>query len=118
MEYAALRRKLSDVEKGAAKARRRDLRDDVISSLARLKPGDVILVPNGKFAGYAVVVDPGLSHDEPRPQVVTAGGQARRLALIDFATPVAAVDQLKVPRHFHRRNPPTPPPLPPPPPTN
>ncbi|HEY9565403.1 MAG TPA: DEAD/DEAH box helicase [Nocardioides sp.] len=105
MEYAALRRKLSDVEKGAAKARRRDLRDDVISSLARLKPGDVILVPNGKFAGYAVVVDPGLSHDEPRPQVVTAGGQARRLALIDFATPVAAVDQIKVPRNFNGRNP-------------
>src|SRR3546814_27981 len=105
MEYAALRRKLSDVEKGAAKARRRDLRDDVISSLARLKPGDVILVPNGKFAGYAVVVDPGLSHDEPRPQVGTAGGQARRLALIDFATPVAAVDQIKVPRNFNGRNP-------------
>ncbi|KQY64489.1 RNA helicase [Nocardioides sp. Root140] len=105
MEYAALRRKLSDVEKGAAKARRRDDRDDVINSLARLKVGDVILVPNGKFAGYAVVTDPGLSHDEPRPSVVTAGGQSRRLALIDFTTPVESLDTLRVPRNFSGRNP-------------
>ena len=33
-----------------------------------LKPGDVIQVPTGKFAGYAVVVDPGWSADGPRPQ--------------------------------------------------
>ncbi|WP_245644412.1 DEAD/DEAH box helicase [Nocardioides jensenii] len=105
MEYAALRRKVSDVEKGAAKARRRDERDDVINSLVRLKVGDVILVPNGKFAGYAVVTDPGLSHDEPRPSVVTAGGQSRRLAMIDFTTPVEALDKVRVPRNFNGRNP-------------
>ncbi|KRF17190.1 RNA helicase [Nocardioides sp. Soil797] len=105
MEYAALRRKLSDVEKGAAKARRRDQRDAALDSLARLKPGDVIVVPNGKFAGHAVVVDPGLSRDEPRPYVVTAGGQARRLQMMDFATPVEAIDQIRVPRNFNARNP-------------
>ena len=105
MEYAALRRRISDVEKSAAKARRADRRDQVIDSLARLKPGDVISVPAGKFAGFAVVVDPGLSRDEPRPYVVTTERQARRLGMIDFPTPVEAVTRMKVPRNFNGRNP-------------
>ena len=61
MEYAALRRRISEVEKGAARERRPDRRDEAMESLAKLKPGDVIMVPNGKFAGFAVVIDPGLS---------------------------------------------------------
>ena len=93
MEYAGLRRRISDVEKGASKARRADRREEAIASLRRLKPGDVIQVPTGKFAGYAVVVDPGFSPEGPRPYVVTAERQARRLAMIDFPTPVEPVDQ-------------------------
>ena len=89
----------------AARARRADRRDEALDSLARLKPGDVIEVPAGKFAGFAVVIDPGLSRDEPRPYVVTADRQARRLALIDFPTPVAALTRVKVPRNFNGRNP-------------
>jgi ATP-dependent RNA helicase HelY len=105
MEYAALRRRISDVEKNAARARKADRREEVLDSLARLKPGDVIDVPAGKFAGYAVVVDPGLSAEGPRPYVVTADRQARRLALMDFPTPVEAVTRLRVPRNFNGRNP-------------
>jgi ATP-dependent RNA helicase HelY len=105
MEYAGLRRRISDLEKNAARSRRADRRDEVIASLARLKPGDVIEVPAGKFAGYAVVVDPGLSRDEPRPYVVTAERQARRLAMMDFPSPVEAVTRVKVPRNFNGRNP-------------
>ena len=55
MEYAALRRSISEAEKGSARARRADRRDEVLTSLAPLRPGDVIEVPSGKFAGYAVV---------------------------------------------------------------
>ena len=105
MEYAGLRRRISDLEKGASKARRSDRREEAIDSLSRLKPGDVIQVPTGKFAGYAVVVDPGFSDEGPRPYVVTAERQARRLAMIDFPTPVEAVARLKVPRNFNGRNP-------------
>ena len=58
------------------------------SRCARCKPGDVIQVPTGKFAGYAVVDRPRLvRRTSPRPYVVTADRQARRLAMIDF--PVA-----------------------------
>ena len=108
MEYAGIRRRIGEVEKSASRARRTDRRDEAAASLRALKPGDVIMVPAGKFSGYAVVVDPGWSPaDEggPRPYVVTAERQARRLAMMDFPTPVEAVTRLKIPKSFNGRNP-------------
>jgi ATP-dependent RNA helicase HelY len=107
MEYAGLRRALSDTEAGLAKARRVDRRAEVIGSLERLRPGDVIEVPAGRFSGFAVVIDPGNQADRegPRPYVLTAERQARRLSLVDFPTPVAAVTRIKVPKSFNGRNP-------------
>ncbi len=105
MEYAELRRRVSELEKGAARERKADRREEVLASLARLHRGDVIEVPAGKFAGFAVVLDPGTSPDGPRPQVLTAERQARRLSVLDFPTPVAAVTRLRLPRHFNPRNP-------------
>ena len=84
MAYAALRQQISEVQKRASKSRRADRREEARESLSRLRPGDVISVPSGKYAGYAVVLDPGLTGDEPRPTVLTAQRQARRLALVDF----------------------------------
>jgi ATP-dependent RNA helicase HelY len=105
MEYARLRQEINDQEKGAARARRSDRREEAVRSLEKLRPGDVIEVPSGKFAGYAVVVDPGYSGEGPRPLVVTAERQARRLSVVDFPTPVVALTRLKVPRNFSSRNP-------------
>ena len=49
---------------------------------------------------------PGLRRrTSPRPYVVTADRQARRLAMIDFPTPVEPVTRVKVPRNFNGRNP-------------
>jgi ATP-dependent RNA helicase HelY len=105
MEYARLRQEISALEKGAARARRADRRAEAIASLEQLRPGDVIEVPSGRFAGYAVVIDPGTSGEGPRPLVVTAERQARRLSVTDFPTPVVAVTRMKVPRNFSARNP-------------
>jgi ATP-dependent RNA helicase HelY len=105
MEYAGLRNQVKEAEKEGARARRADRREEVLASLARLRPGDVIEVPNGKFAGPAVVIDPGYSEEGPRPYVVTADRQARRLAMIDFATPVEPWTRMRVPRNFNGRNP-------------
>ncbi|WP_426244576.1 DEAD/DEAH box helicase [Nocardioides sp. LHG3406-4] len=106
MEYAALRRRITDVEKGAARSRRTDRRDEAAASLGRLRPGDIIEVPAGKFAGFAVVVEPGTAGDgDPRPYVVTMDRQARRLAMIDFPVPVESLARLKVPKSFNGRNP-------------
>ena len=107
MEYAALRRRLSDVEAGQAKARKADRRDQVVASLEALRPGDVIEVPSGRFSGMAVVIDPGTRSDRegPRPYVVTEDRHARRLSLVDFTAPVEAFTRMRVPRNFNGRNP-------------
>jgi ATP-dependent RNA helicase HelY len=105
MEYARLRRRIGEAEKAASRARKSDRRDEALASLTRLRPGDVIDVPAGKFSGLVVVVDPGTSGDTPRPYVVTAGRQARRLAAMDFPTPVEPITRLRIPKNFNGRNP-------------
>jgi ATP-dependent RNA helicase HelY len=105
MEYAGIRHRISELEKRGAKVRRADRREEAIASLEQLHRGDVIEVPAGKFAGFAVVLDPGLSPEGPRPQVLTAERQARRLSLLDFPSPVSAVTRIRVPKQFNARNP-------------
>ena len=105
LEYAALRQRVSELEKNLARVRRADRREEVMASLAQLHRGDVIQVPGGRFAGYAVVLDRGTSPDGPRPQVLTAERQARRLSVVDFPAPVTALSRLRIPRQFNPRNP-------------
>jgi ATP-dependent RNA helicase HelY len=106
-EYAALRRRLRDREAAQSRQRRTERRSEVVGALRRLSPGDVIEVPAGRWAGLAVVVDPGVAADGdgPRPFVVTAGRQARRLSLVDFPVPVEPMLRMRVPRTFNARNP-------------
>ena len=107
MEYSGLRRRLSDLESSMAKARRADRRDEVVASLESLRPGDVIEVPAGRYAGMAVVIDAGMRSDRdgPRPYVVTADRHARRLSMADFPLPVEAITRMRIPRNFNGRNP-------------
>jgi ATP-dependent RNA helicase HelY len=79
----------------------------VVASLEKLRPGDVIEVPAGRFSGFAVVIDPGNRADRegPRPYVLTAERQARRLSMVDFPTPVDALTRIRVPKSFNGRNP-------------
>ncbi len=107
MEYATLRRRLSDVEAAQARRRRGDRRDAAAASLERLRVGDVIKVPTGRWAGVALVLDPGARspRDGARPLVLTLDRQARRLSLVDFPTPVEALTRVKVPKSFNARNP-------------
>jgi ATP-dependent RNA helicase HelY len=106
MEYSALRQRLSTVEADAVKARRADRRDQVAESLGTLRPGDVVEVTRGKYAGHAVVVDPGTrgDRDDPRPYVLTESRHARRLSVVDFDGPVPALTRMKIPRGFNGRN--------------
>jgi ATP-dependent RNA helicase HelY len=105
-EYAGLRRKLKDAENSQARASRSDRRGETIRSLEELKPGDIIVVPIGKFAGHAVVIDPGTrGGDGPRPYVLTMGRHARRLSLVDFNGRVTALARMRVPTKFNGRDP-------------
>ncbi|MBA2640425.1 MAG: DEAD/DEAH box helicase [Nocardioidaceae bacterium] len=107
LDYAGLRRALSEREAQLAKRQRHDDREVVVESLEQLRPGDVIWVPSGRWAGPAVVVDPGSRSDRdgPRPLVLTTERQARRLSMIDFPTPVEATTRMRVPKAFDSRNP-------------
>ncbi|MHC0428586.1 DEAD/DEAH box helicase [Streptomyces sp. O3] len=116
-EYARLRRELKDRETELAKAGAVQRRAEAAAALEKLKPGDVIHVPTGKYAGLALVLDPGLpagrsnghrglEHaDGPRPMVLTAGRQVKRLASMDFPVPVEPLERMRVPKSFNPRSP-------------
>ena len=105
-EYAALRRSLTDREAELARSGATARKAAAAESLERLRPGDVIRVPAGRRAGYAVVLDTGVAGGEgPRPTVLTAERQVRRLTVVDFPRPVEALSRLRIPRAFNPRNP-------------
>jgi ATP-dependent RNA helicase HelY len=106
MEYAELRRALSDREASLSKRHRSDRREAAVDSLDRLRIGDVIDVPAGRWSGLAVVIDPGVrsGREGPRPLVLTAERQARRLSLVDFPTPVQPLTRMRVAKTFNARN--------------
>ncbi|MFF2652316.1 DEAD/DEAH box helicase [Streptomyces sp. NPDC058045] len=116
-EYAQLRRDLKDRETELARQGAAQRRAQAAAALEKLKPGDVIHVPTGKFAGLALVLDPGLpagrsnghrgfdQHDGPRPLVLTAERQVKRLGSMDFPVPVAAVERMRIPKSFNARSP-------------
>ncbi|MVO90154.1 DEAD/DEAH box helicase [Streptomyces sp. p1417] len=116
-EYARLRRELKDRETELAKQGAVQRRAAAAAALEKLKPGDVIHVPTGKFAGLALVLDPGLPagranghrgfehQDGPRPLVLTAERQVKRLASMDFPVPVEAVERMRIPKSFNARSP-------------
>ncbi|MER8097451.1 DEAD/DEAH box helicase [Streptomyces goshikiensis] len=116
-EYARLRRDLKDRETDLAKQGAAQRRAQAAGSLERLKPGDIIHVPTGKFAGLALVLDPGMPagrvnghrgqeySEGPRPLVLTAERQVKRLAAIDFPVPVEAIERMRIPKTFNQRSP-------------
>jgi ATP-dependent RNA helicase HelY len=105
-EYAALRRKLSDVEAESARSAAALRRAAAAAALEKLKPGDVVRVPAGRRAGLAIVLDPGLQPgpEDPRPVVLTEERQVKRLSVLDFPTPVEAIGRLRIPKSFNGRN--------------
>ncbi|MEE1939147.1 DEAD/DEAH box helicase [Streptomyces sp. TRM 70361] len=117
-EYARLRRELKDRETELARQGALQRRAAAVDSLERLRPGDVIQVPTGKFAGLALVLDPGVPagrstgghrgwdhHEGPRPLVLTAERQVKRLAPVDFPVPVEPLERMRIPRSFNPRSP-------------
>ena len=66
-EYAELRRRLTDREKELTRDGAVRRRAASGASLAKLKPGDVIMVPAGRRSGVAVVLDPGLTERRQHP---------------------------------------------------
>jgi ATP-dependent RNA helicase HelY len=119
-EYVGLRTALSEREAERSRRGAASRRAAAAASLERLRIGDVIVVPAGRRAGLAVVLDPGTGTgpdgprptvltterpDGPRPTVLTADRQVKRLSLVDFPVPVEPLDRIRVPKSFNARSP-------------
>ncbi|HEY2286147.1 MAG TPA: DEAD/DEAH box helicase [Streptosporangiaceae bacterium] len=102
--YARLRRQLSETEKDLARHRSAARRDEAASSLGKLRRGDIIQVPGGRRAGVAVVLEPAADR-QPLPLVLTENRQVKRLAPTDIATPVSAIEWIRIPPSFSARSP-------------
>ena len=104
-EYAGIRQEISRREKGQARAGAAARRAEAAEALADLVPGDIIVVPAGRRAGVAVVIDPGLSlGEDPRPFVLTIDRQVRRLSIVDFPTAPEVLDRMRIPKKFAARS--------------
>ncbi len=110
MEYAELRRRLTEAERGVSRNRASSQRAEALRVLATLRRGDIIRVPSGRRAGMAVVLAPPPAADSPAaradgPLVLTAQGQLKQLSAADFPVPAQPVERLRVPSGFSERSP-------------
>jgi len=112
MEYAEIRRQLTEAERGASRSRASAQRAEALRVLATLRRGDVIRVPGGRRAGMAVVLAPPPSTGDfssparaDGPLVLTANGQLKQLSAADFPVPAEPVERLRVPAWFSERSP-------------
>ena len=111
MEYAEMRRKLTDAERGQSRSRASAQRAEARRVLGTLKRGDIIRIPSGRRAGMAVVLNPPPAGDDfstnraDGPLVLTAHGQLKQLSAADFPTPAQPVDRVRIPASFSERSP-------------
>jgi len=111
LEYATIRRQLTDAERGVSRSRASAQRAEARRVLATLRRGDIIRVPSGRRAGLAVVLTPPPAVDEFSPNradgplVLTAHGQLKQLSAADFPVPAEPVERLRVPQSFSERSP-------------
>ena len=106
-DYAAIRHRLTQLEKDGAKARSAARKAQAAVSLESLRLGDIIRIPAGRRAGLAVVIEPARSFrgQTSLPTVLTQEKQVKVLTLADVPEPVAAQGSLTVPRHFNPKSP-------------
>ncbi|MCU1600147.1 MAG: helicase [Frankiales bacterium] len=106
VEYDRLRQAVRRRESDLARQGSSQRRAQAAASLAQLKPGDVIAVPQGRRTGLAVVLEPGVGPDgQAHPLVVTEDRWAGRLSEADFPHPVEALGRVRIPKVFNHRSP-------------
>ncbi|HST71341.1 DEAD/DEAH box helicase [Kocuria rosea] len=104
-EYFGLRRELKDLERSAERSESRQRRSDAVASLHNLLPGDVVDIPRGRNAGYAVVLATDANRDDPRPSILTLDHQLRRVGAQDLDGPLEPVSRIRIPKQFTGKTP-------------
>ncbi|MCW4353067.1 DEAD/DEAH box helicase [Hoyosella sp. YIM 151337] len=103
-EYATLRQQISKRERDLERSASEQRRDDAAASLVALRRGDVIVIPSGRRAGVAAVVEPDREFADPRPLVITDSAWAGRVTLRDFPVPAQTLGAVRLPRHVDYRS--------------
>jgi ATP-dependent RNA helicase HelY len=104
-EYARMRAELSQLEREQSRGRSAARRAAVVESLAALGRGDIVVVPGGRRAGTAVVLEPASNPAAPQLVLLTEHRQIRRLSATECPDPVAAVEKIKITGRFNPRSP-------------
>ncbi|MCZ3386793.1 MAG: DEAD/DEAH box helicase, partial [Actinomycetia bacterium] len=108
VEYASIRRGLSDREKQLARDGSASRRAEVAEALERLELGDVVRLPGGgrRSNRVGVVIERGhkSGFDGAKPVVLTEDRQVRKFAASDFVDPPEPLDRLRLPKGFRSRD--------------
>ena len=108
VEYAALRRSISDREKQLTREDSASRKAEVARAIEQLQPGDVVPMPGGGRRGgrVGVVIERGgpAGFEGTRPVVLTEDRQVRKLVASDFVDPPEALERLKLPKGFRSRD--------------
>ena len=103
-EYWGLRREVSRREKAEAKARRRQVRDELRESIAGLEPGDVLHLPWIGRRGLAVVVGVHLTKKgTPLAQVVSDDRALTKVGPRELDRPPVPVERVRLPKSGNPR---------------
>ena len=103
-EYAALREEITQKEKNAGRVASAQRKSSAEECLAKMRPGDVFVIPRGKRSGPAVVIQAADRPHDPRPQVLTHERQVRRVSTVDVPTAVPTIGRVKVPKNFSAKD--------------
>jgi len=104
-EYARMRAELTQRERELSKHRSASRRAAVVESLGALTRGDVIVVPGGRRAGTAVVLERATDKTAPVVLVLTEHRQLKRLSAAESTDPVVPVEAITIPGRFNPRSP-------------
>ena len=81
-------------------ARTKNELDEVAAALDRLRPGDVLYVEKGRYAGRAAVLTTSSRRHDVRVDVVTTSRDVVRLAPADFTEAPAPIGRIDLPAGF------------------
>lgn len=106
-EYLKLRAAISGREKEMSRQVSGQRRAEISDSLLELRRGDIIEMPTGRSAGYAVVIAPGQDVDfhGPRPTIVTEQGRVKQITTAELPHGLATIGFIKVGSDFSERQP-------------
>ena len=106
-EYMRLRKALSAREAELSKRATNERRSEVVRALETLRRGDLVEIPSGRRAGYALVLDAGSDggFDGPRPTILSTDRQVKKLTVADVPQGLRVVGEVRIPKTFNPRNP-------------